>query len=216
MEAPKEIKKGRIRGRSKCGHFPDFSYSASSKIIISDVPSRKDHICHPHELGDHRGSHSTKQTREAKKEKEENKNGSTREMINPHPRRPARRGSPRSQISRASCTPLRPWAKGDWGIEKLGDTLARSPPRPPAEGEYFGCQATKEKVRSREKKMSKEKSSDPTKESRPPDFISISASKNISGEVPEGIKAEPLTPTEDALPPTLSDTSLRTVTVTER
>ncbi|XP_059954212.1 HMG box transcription factor BBX-like [Mesoplodon densirostris] len=52
--------------------------------------------------------------------------------------------------------------------------------------------------------MSKERSSDTTQESRPQDFISISASKNISGEVPEGIKAEPLTPTEDALPPSLS------------
>ncbi|EHA97536.1 HMG box transcription factor BBX [Heterocephalus glaber] len=62
----------------------------------------------------------------------------------------------------------------------------------------------KKKVKSREKKMSKEKSSDITKESGPPDSISISASKNISGEVPEGIKAEPLTPTEDAPPPSLS------------
>lgn len=52
--------------------------------------------------------------------------------------------------------------------------------------------------------MSKEKSSDTTKESRPPDFISISASKNISGEGPEAIKAEQLTSTEDALPPNLA------------
>jgi len=39
MEAPKEIKKEELEEDQKCGHFPDFSYSASSKIIISDVPS---------------------------------------------------------------------------------------------------------------------------------------------------------------------------------
>lgn len=48
MEDPKETTKEDLDEDQKYSHFPDFSYSASSKIIISDVPSRKDHMCHPH------------------------------------------------------------------------------------------------------------------------------------------------------------------------
>lgn len=96
-------------------------------------------------------------------------------------------------------------AKGDWGIEKLGETPRKKVRTSSSgKGSILDAKAPKKKVKSREKKMSKEKSSDTTKESRPPDFISVSASKNMSGEVPEGIKAEQLTPTEDALPPNLS------------
>nr|KAF6473302.1 BBX high mobility group box domain containing [Rousettus aegyptiacus] len=96
-------------------------------------------------------------------------------------------------------------AKGDWGIEKLGETPRKKVRTSSSgKGSILDAKPPKKKVKSKEKKMSKEKSSDTTKESRPPDFISISASKNISGEVPEGIKAEPLTPTEDASPPSLS------------
>uniref|UniRef100_A0A8C2NAM6 HMG box transcription factor BBX n=1 Tax=Capra hircus TaxID=9925 RepID=A0A8C2NAM6_CAPHI len=204
MEAPKEIKKEELEEDQKCGHFPDFSYSASSKIIISDVPSRKDHICHPHGIMIIEDPTALSKPEKLKKKKKKNKMDRHGNDKSTPKKACKKRQSSESDIESVMYT-IEAVAKGDWGIEKLGDTpRKKARPSSSGKGSILDAKPPKKKVRSREKKMSKEKSSDPTKESRPPDFISISASKNISGEVPEGIKAEPLTPTEDALPPTLS------------
>ncbi|KAB0355518.1 hypothetical protein FD755_022026, partial [Muntiacus reevesi] len=204
MEAPKEIKKEELEEDQKCGHFPDFSYSASSKIIISDVPSRKDHICHPHGIMIIEDPTALSKPEKLKKKKKKNKMDRHGNDKSTPKKACKKRQSSESDIESVMYT-IEAVAKGDWGIEKLGDTPRKKVrPSSSGKGSILDAKPPKKKVKSREKKMSKEKSSDPTKESRPPDFISISASKNISGEVPEGIKAEPLTPTEDALPPTLS------------
>ncbi|XP_060054409.1 HMG box transcription factor BBX isoform X2 [Erinaceus europaeus] len=203
MEDPKEIKKEELEEDQKCSHFPDFSYSASSKIIISDVPSRKDHMCHPHGImiiEDPTALNKPEKLKKKKKKSKMDRHGNDKSI----PKKTCKkRQSSESDIESVIYT-IEAVAKGDWGIEKLGDTPRKKVRTSSSgKGNILDAKPPKKKVKSREKKMSKEKSSDTTKESRPPDFISISTSKNISGEVPEGIKAEPLTPTEDALPSSL-------------
>nr|XP_012632648.1 HMG box transcription factor BBX isoform X2 [Microcebus murinus] len=203
MEDPKEIRKEELEDQ-KCSHFPDFSYSASSKIIISDVPSRKDHMCHPHGImiiEDPTALNKPEKLKKKKKKSKMDRHGNDKSI----PKKTCKkRQSSESDIESVIYT-IEAVAKGDWGIEKLGETPRKKVRTSSSgKGSILDAKPPKKKVKSREKKMSKEKSSDATKESRPPDFISISASKNISGEVPEGIKAELLSPTEDALPPSLS------------
>ncbi|XP_014404148.1 PREDICTED: HMG box transcription factor BBX isoform X5 [Myotis brandtii] len=204
MEDPKEIKKEELDKDQKYSHFSDFSYSASSKIIISDVPSRKDHMCHPHGImiiEDPSALNKPEKLKKKKKKSKMDRHGNDKST----PKKTCKkRQSSESDIESVIYT-IEAVAKGDWGIEKLGETpRKKARTSSSGKGNILDAKPPKKKVKSREKKMSKEKSSDITKESRPPDFISISASKNISGEVPEGIKAEPLTPTEDVLPPSLS------------
>ncbi|XP_005386408.1 PREDICTED: HMG box transcription factor BBX isoform X2 [Chinchilla lanigera] len=204
VEDAKEIKKEEFEEDQKYSHFPDFSYSASSKIIISDVPSRKDHMCHPHGImiiEDPTALNKPEKLKKKKKKSKMDRHGNDKST----PKKTCKkRQSSESDIESVIYT-IEAVAKGDWGVDKLGET-PRKKIRTSSSGKggLLDAKPPKKKVKSREKKMSKEKSSDITKESRPPDFISIAASKNISGEVPEGIKAEPLTPTEDALPPSLS------------
>lgn len=204
MEDPKETKKEEVDEDQKYSHFPDFSYSASSKIIISDVPSRKDHMCHPHGImfiEDPTASNKPEKLKKKKKKSKMDRHGSDKST----PKKTCKkRQSSESDIESVIYT-IEAVAKGDWGIEKLGETPRKKVRASSSgKGSVLDAKSPKKKVKSREKKMSKEKSSDTTKESRPPDFISISASKNISGEGPEAIKAEQLTSTEDALPPNLA------------
>lgn len=44
-----------------------------------------------------------------------------------------------------------------------------------------------------------------TKESKPPDFLSIGASKEVPCEASDNIKVEPLTPTEEVVPQSLPE-----------
>ncbi|XP_008839642.1 HMG box transcription factor BBX isoform X2 [Nannospalax galili] len=204
MEDPKEIRKEELEEDQKYSHFSDFSYSASSKIIISDVPSRKDHMCHPHGvmiIEDPSALNKPEKTKKKKKKSKMDRHGNDKST----PKKPCKkRQSSESDIESVMYT-IEAVAKGDWGADKLGETPRKKVRTSSGgKGSILDAKPPKKKVKSREKKISKEKCSDITKESRPPDFLGISASKSISGEVPEGIKAEPLTPTEDALPPSLS------------
>ncbi|KAI5948557.1 HMG box transcription factor BBX [Manis javanica] len=204
MEDPKEIKKEELEEDQKFSHFPDFSYSASSKIIISDVPSRKDHMCHPHGImiiEDPTALNKPEKLKKKKKKSKIDRHGNDKST----PKKTCKkRQSSESDIESVIYT-IEAVAKGDWGIERLGESPRKKVRTSSSgKGSTLDAKPPKKKVKSREKKISKEKSSDTTKESRPPDFISISASKNISGEVSEGSKVEPLTPTEDALLPSLS------------
>ncbi|KAF6117558.1 BBX high mobility group box domain containing [Phyllostomus discolor] len=204
MEDPKETKKEELDEDQKCSHFSDFSYSASSKIIISDVPSRKDHMCHPHGIMIIEDPTTLNKPEKLKKKKKKSKMDRHGNDKSTPKKSGKKRQSSESDIESVMYT-IEAVAKGDWGIEKLGET-SRKKARTSSSGKgnILDAKPPKKKVKSREKKMSKEKSSDTTKESRSPDLISISTSKNISGVVPEGVKAEPLTPTEVALPSSLS------------
>lgn len=205
MENLKEIKKEELEENQKSSHFPDFSYSASSKIIISDVPSRKDHICHPHGImiiEDPTALNKTEKLKKKKKKSKADRHGNDKST----PKKICKkRQSSESDIESVIYT-IEAVAKGDWGIEKLGETPHKKVRTSSnSKGSILDAKPPKKKVKSREKKTSKEKSSDTTKESRLPDFISVSTIKNISGELPESIKTEPMSPTEDALLPSLSE-----------
>uniref|UniRef100_A0A8C6GRV4 HMG box transcription factor BBX n=1 Tax=Mus spicilegus TaxID=10103 RepID=A0A8C6GRV4_MUSSI len=202
VEDPKEIRK-EPEDDQKYSHFPDFSYSASSKIIISGVPTRKDHMCHPHGIMIIEDPTTLNKPEKIKKKKKKNKLDRHGNDKSTPKKTCKKRQSSESDIESVMYT-IEAVAKGDWGVDKLGET-PRKKVRPSSSGKggILDAKPPKKKVKSKEKKVSKEKCSDITKESRPPDFLSISASKSVPGEVPEGIKAEPLTPTEDALPPSL-------------
>ncbi|XP_029400162.1 HMG box transcription factor BBX isoform X3 [Mus pahari] len=202
VEDPKEIRK-EPEDDQKYSHFPDFSYSASSKIIISDVPSRKDHMCHPHGIMIIEDPTTLNKPEKIKKKKKKNKLDRHGNDKSTPKKTCKKRQSSESDIESVMYT-IEAVAKGDWGVDKLGET-PRKKVRTSSSGKggILDAKPPKKKVKSKEKKVSKEKCSDITKESRPPDFLNISASKSVTGEVPEGIKAEPLTPTEDALPPSL-------------
>ncbi|XP_036919239.1 HMG box transcription factor BBX isoform X3 [Sturnira hondurensis] len=204
MKDPKETKKEEADEDQKCSHFSDFSYSASSKIIISDVPSRKDHMCHPHGImiiEDPTTVNKPEKLKKKKKKSKADRHGNDKST----PKKSCKkRQSSESDIESVMYT-IEAVAKGDWGIEKLGEApRKKARTSSSGKGNILDAKPPKKKAKSREKKMSKEKSSDTTKESRSPDLISISASKNISGVAPEGVKAEPLTPTEVASPSSLS------------
>lgn len=202
VEDPKESRK-ESDDDQKYSHFPDFSYSASSKIIISDVPSRKDHMCHPHGIMIIEDPTALNKPEKIKKKKKKNKldrHGNDRST----PKKSCKkRQSSESDIESVMYT-IEAVAKGDWGVDKLGET-PRKKVRTSSSGKggILDAKPPKKKVKSKEKKVSKEKCSDITKESRPPDFLTISASKSVPGEAPESMKAEPVTPTEEALPPSL-------------
>lgn len=90
--------------------------------------------------------------------------------------------------------------KGDWGIEKFGDIFCKKVCIfLSGKGSILDVKLLKKKVKLREKKMLKEKFLDIIKELRFLDFISIFVSKNIFGEILEGIKVELLIFMEDVL-----------------
>nr|XP_031361971.1 HMG box transcription factor BBX isoform X4 [Lonchura striata domestica] len=97
-------------------------------------------------------------------------------------------------------------AKGDWGAERLGDT-PRKKTRPVSnvKGSTLDTKSPKKKVKSKEKKTSKEKPMETTKESKPPDFLSIEAGKEVPCEASDNMKVEPLTPTEEVVPQSLPE-----------
>ncbi|NXS68216.1 BBX factor, partial [Pandion haliaetus] len=91
-----------------------------------------------------------------------------------------------------------------WGAERLAEA-PRKKTRPVSnvKGSVLDTKSPKKKVKSKEKKTSKEKPMETTKESKPPDFLTISASKEVPCEASDNIKVEPLTPTEEVVPQSL-------------
>ncbi|NXG62994.1 BBX factor, partial [Hemiprocne comata] len=120
------------------------------------------------------------------------------------PKKPCKkRQSSESDIESVMYT-IEAVAKGDWGAERLAET-PRKKPRPVSnvKGSVLDTKSPKKKVKSKEKKTSKEKPPETTKESKPPDFLNIAASKEVPCEASDNIKVEPLTPTEEVVPQSL-------------
>ncbi|NXH78034.1 BBX factor, partial [Hydrobates tethys] len=90
------------------------------------------------------------------------------------------------------------------GAERLAETpRKKNRPVSNVKGSLLDTKSPKKKVKSKEKKTSKEKPMETTKESKPPDFLSIAASKEVPCEASDNIKVEPLTPTEEVAPQSL-------------
>ncbi|NWU90992.1 BBX factor, partial [Upupa epops] len=98
-------------------------------------------------------------------------------------------------------------AKGDWGAERLTETPRKKHRLVSnVKGSVLDTKSPKKKAKSKEKKTSKEKSTETTKESKPPDFLSIEDNKEVQcEEASDNIKVEPLTPTEEVVPQSLPE-----------
>uniref|UniRef100_A0A669QVI8 HMG box transcription factor BBX n=1 Tax=Phasianus colchicus TaxID=9054 RepID=A0A669QVI8_PHACC len=122
------------------------------------------------------------------------------------PKKPCKkRQSSESDIESVMYT-IEAVAKGDWGAERLEETpRKKARPSSNVKGSMLDTKSPKKKVKSKEKKASKEKPMETTKESKPPDFLSITANKEVPCEASDSIKVEPLTPTEEVVPQSLPE-----------
>ncbi|NWX97502.1 BBX factor, partial [Nothoprocta ornata] len=186
---------------AKCSHFTSLVVE-SSHFERSD--SSKEHTCRSPELSMADMSlFGLSKPEKIKKKKKKNKleRHSSEKST---PKKPCKkRQSSESDIESVMYT-IEAVAKGDWGAERLAE-IPRKKARPAssAKGSLLDTKSPKKKVKSKEKKASKEKPTETTKESKPPDFLSIAASKEVPCEAADNIKVEPLTPTEEVAPQSL-------------
>ncbi|XP_039339972.1 HMG box transcription factor BBX isoform X4 [Mauremys reevesii] len=190
---------------TKCSHFTDPA-ADSSTVEINNSTSAKDHTCHSQELSlADFNTLSLSKPEKIKKKKKKNKLDRHTNEKSTAKKACKKRQSSESDIESVIYT-IEAVAKGDWGAERLVE-IPRKKVRPASnmKGSVLDTKSPKKKVKSKEKRASKEKSSETTKESKPPDFLSITANTEAPCEVPDNIKAEPLTPTEDVVPQSLPE-----------
>ncbi|XP_010159740.1 PREDICTED: HMG box transcription factor BBX-like, partial [Eurypyga helias] len=188
---------------SETAKYRDFTSLAMENSPLDRNDNTKDHMCCSPELSLADMSILGLKPEKIKKKKKKNKlDRHTNEKSTP--KKPCKkRQSSESDIESVMYT-IEAVAKGDWGAERLGET-PRKKPRPVSnvKGSMLDTKSPKKKVKSKEKKTSKEKPTETTKESKPPDFLSIAASKEVPCEASDNIKVEPLTPTEEVVPQSL-------------
>ncbi|XP_019384165.1 PREDICTED: HMG box transcription factor BBX isoform X1 [Crocodylus porosus] len=189
---------------TKCSHFTDPAMD-SSNFEGDDSTNGKDHSCCSQELSlaEINMLGLTKPEKIKKKKKKNKMDRHTNEKSTPK-KACKKRQSSESDIESVIYT-IEAVAKGDWGAERLVE-IPRKKVRPASnvKGSLLDTKSPKKKVKSKEKKTSKEKPMETTKESKPPDFLSITANKEVPcDEVPDNIKVEPLTPTEEVVPQNL-------------
>ncbi|XP_065532023.1 HMG box transcription factor BBX isoform X8 [Lathamus discolor] len=187
---------------AKCRDFASLSME-NSPFERND--STKDHMCCSPELSLADMSILGLKPEKIKKKKKKSKlERHTNEKSTPK-KACKKRQSSESDIESVMYT-IEAVAKGDWGAERLAET-PRKKPRPASnvKESTLDSKSPKKKVKSKDKKTSKEKPPETTKESKPPDFLSIAASKEEPCEASDDIKAEPLTPTEEVVPQSLPE-----------
>ncbi|KFP67748.1 HMG box transcription factor BBX [Cariama cristata] len=188
---------------SETAKYRDFTSLAVDNNPFERNDNTKDHTCCSPELSLADMNILGLKPEKIKKKKKKNKlDRHTNEKSTP--KKPCKkRQSSESDIESVMYT-IEAVAKGDWGAERLTEP-SRKKPRPVSnvKGSVLDTKSPKKKVKSKEKKTSKEKSTETTKESKPPDFLSIAASKEVPCEASDNIKVEPLTPTEEVVPQSL-------------
>ncbi|KAM6386463.1 HMG box transcription factor BBX isoform 11-T11 [Alca torda] len=181
----------------------DFTSLAMESSPFERHDNTKDHMCCSPELSMADMNILGLKPEKIKKKKKKNKlDRHTNEKSTP--KKPCKkRQSSESDIESVMYT-IEAVAKGDWGAERLAETPHKKPrPVSNVKGSVLDTKSPKKKVKSKEKKTSKEKPLETTKESKPPDFLSIAASKEVPCEASDNIKVEPLTPTEEVVPQSL-------------
>nr|XP_010296766.1 PREDICTED: HMG box transcription factor BBX [Balearica regulorum gibbericeps] len=181
----------------------DFTSLAMESSPFERNDNTKDHMCCSPELSMADMNILGLKPEKIKKKKKKNKlDRHTNEKSTP--KKPCKkRQSSESDIESVMYT-IEAVAKGDWGAERLTEThRKKNRPVSNAKGSVLDTKSPKKKVKSKEKKTSKEKPPETTKESKPPDFLSIAASKEVPCEASDNIKVEPLTPTEEVVPQNL-------------
>ncbi|KAF2973885.1 hypothetical protein EK904_011547 [Melospiza melodia maxima] len=183
----------------------DFTSLAMENSLFERKDNTKDHMCRSPELFMSDMAILGLKPEKIKKKKKKNKlDRHTNEKCTPK-KSCKKRQSSESDIESVMYT-IEAVAKGDWGAERLADTpRKKNRPVSNVKGSMLDTKSPKKKVKSKEKKTSKEKPTETTKESKPPDFLSIEASKEVPCEAPDNIKVEPLTPTEEVVPQSLPE-----------
>ncbi|KAM3678166.1 HMG box transcription factor BBX isoform 8-T10 [Ammospiza maritima maritima] len=178
----------------------DFTSLAMENSPFERKDNTKDHMCRSPELFMSDMAILGLKPEKIKKKKKKNKlDRHTNEKCTPK-KSCKKRQSSESDIESVMYT-IEAVAKGDWGAERLADTpRKKNRPVSNVKGSMLDTKSPKKKVKSKEKKTSKEKPMETTKESKPPDFLSIEASKEVPCEAPDNIKVEPLTPAEEVVP----------------
>ncbi|KAM9627978.1 HMG box transcription factor BBX isoform 10-T10 [Morphnus guianensis] len=183
---------------AKCRDFTSLAME-SSPFERSD--NTKDHMCCSPELSMADMNILGLKPEKIKKKKKKSKlDRHTNEKSTP---KKQKRQSSESDIESVMYT-IEAVAKGDWGAERLAEApRKKNRPVSNVKGSVLDTKSPKKKVKSKEKKTSKEKPTETTKESKPPDFLTIAASKEVPCEASDNIKVEPLTPTEEVVPQSL-------------
>ncbi|KGL94439.1 HMG box transcription factor BBX [Charadrius vociferus] len=203
-----EIEKMQNRDETKAEESETAKCRDFTSLAIESSPferhdNTKDHMCCSPELSMADMNILGLKPEKIKKKKKKSKlDRHTNEKSTP--KKPCKkRQSSESDIESVMYT-IEAVAKGDWGAERLGETPHKKPrPVSNVKGSMLDTKSPKKKVKSKEKKTSKEKPPETTKESKPPDFLSIAASKEVPCEASDNIKVEPLTPTEEVVPQSL-------------
>ncbi|XP_063249878.1 HMG box transcription factor BBX isoform X4 [Prinia subflava] len=184
----------------------DFTSLAMENSPFERKDNTKDHTCRSPEFFMSDMTILGLKPEKIKKKKKKNKlDRHTNEKSTPK-KSCKKRQSSESDIESVMYT-IEAVAKGDWGAtERLADTpRKKSRPVSNVKGSMLDTKSPKKKVKSKEKKTSKEKPTETTKESKPPDFLSIEAGKEVPCEASNNIKVEPLTPTEEVVPQSLPE-----------
>ncbi|NXP16277.1 BBX factor, partial [Scytalopus superciliaris] len=190
---------------SETAHCRDFTSLAMENSPFEIKDNTKHHMCCSPELFMGDMSILRLKPEKIKKKKKKNKlDRHTNEKSTPK-KSCKKRQSSESDIESVMYT-IEAVAKGDWGAERLADTpRKKARPVSSVKGSVLDTKSPKKKVKSKEKKTSKEKPMETTKESKPPDFLSIAANKEVPCEASDNIKVEPLTPTEEVVPQSLPE-----------
>ncbi|NWT91326.1 BBX factor, partial [Urocynchramus pylzowi] len=201
MQNPDETK----AEESETAKCRDFTSLAMENSPFERKDNTKDHMCRSPELFMSDITILGLKPEKIKKKKKKNKlDRHTNEKSTPK-KSSKKRQSSESDIESVMYT-IEAVAKGDWGAERLADTpRKKNRPVSNVKGSMLDTKSPKKKVKSKEKKTSKEKPRETTKESKPPDFLSIEASKEVPCEASDNIKVEPLTPTEEVVPQSLPE-----------
>ncbi|XP_048149730.1 HMG box transcription factor BBX isoform X7 [Corvus hawaiiensis] len=183
----------------------DFTSLAMENSPFERKDNTKDHMCRSPELFMGDMTILGLKPEKIKKKKKKNKlDRHTNEKSTPK-KSCKKRQSSESDIESVMYT-IEAVAKGDWGAERLADTpRKKNRPVSNVKGSVLDTKSPKKKVKSKEKKTSKEKLMETTKESKPPDFLSIGARKEVPCETSDNVKVEPLTPTEEVVPQSLPE-----------
>ncbi|XP_038015282.1 HMG box transcription factor BBX isoform X4 [Motacilla alba alba] len=201
MQNPNETK----AEESETAKCRDFTSLAMENSTFERKDNTKDHMCRSPELFMSDVTILGLKPEKIKKKKKKSKlDRHTNEKSTPK-KSCKKRQSSESDIESVMYT-IEAVAKGDWGAERLADTpRKKNRPVSNVKGSILDTKSPKKKVKSKEKKTSKEKPMETTKESKPPDFLSIEAGKEVPCEASDDIKVEPLTPTEEVVPQSLPE-----------
>ncbi|XP_063161651.1 HMG box transcription factor BBX isoform X3 [Candoia aspera] len=200
-----KTKTGVLGEMAECIHISDPALD-SITLVGHDSTTAKDPACCSHELTSVADISTLGLSKPEKLKKKKKKNKVDRQGLEKCTPKKAckKRQSSESDIESVIYT-IEAVAKGDWGTERFTE-MSHKKIRPSyaTKGNILDTKSPKKKVKSKEKRALKEKCLETTKESKPPDFVSIKDNKDVPGEVSENT-SDVLIPTEVVISQSLPD-----------